>query len=298
MRKGESFRLARPKENVMRPTLRRAGALAAAVLALMPVNSARAIPLSAANAVLLRYRFVPGQTYAYRMAMDMRMSMSGTDVPASASNETMTMGGIVRYHILRVDPSGGADAEIRMSTMTMSTTTGGHTTTTKLANQPPIAVHLGSDGRMQGAISSGPGTYGLQTIGTLPPRAVAPGARWTSTAVASLPSTVMSLAPMHMTTQNVFSRYLQVDGQRVAAIDSTGTVQYNTDSALAGTPVHMHLTAGVTGRSLFGLAAHRTVASQEHLDMRMFLSDRTSTATNAGLNMHIVMSVSLTPYRR
>jgi hypothetical protein len=256
----------------------------------MPVNSARAIPLSADNAVLLRYRFVPGQTYAYRMAMDMRMSMSGIE-----SNETVTIGGIVRYHILRVDPSEGADAEIRMSTMTIGTTTGGHTTTTKLANQGPIAVHLRSDGRMQGAISSGPGTYGLQTIGTLPPSAVAPGARWTSTAAASLPSTFMSLAPIRMTAQNVFSRYLQVDGQRVAAIDSTGTVQYNTDSALAGTPVHTHLTAGVTGRSLFGLAAHRTIASQEHLDMRMFLSDRTSAAANAGLNMHIVMSISYAP---
>jgi hypothetical protein len=277
----------------MHPPLRRAGALAVAVLALMPISSARAMPLSAGNAVLLRYHFVPGQTYAYRMAMDMRMSMSGIE-----SNETVTMGGIVRYHILRVDPSGGAAAEIRMSRMTMSTTTGGHTTTTKLANQGPIAVHLGNDGRMQGAAGSGPGTYGLQTIGTLPPSAVAPGARWTSTAVASLPSTVMSLAPMHMTAQNVFSRYLQFDGQRVAAIDSTGTLQYNTDTALGGTPVHMHLTAGVTGRSLFGLAVHRTVASQEHLDMHMFLSDRTSAGASTGENLHVVMSVSLTPYGR
>jgi hypothetical protein len=32
--------------------------------------------------------------------------------------------------------------------------------------------------------------------------------------------------------------------------------------------------------------------------MRMFLSDRTSTAANAGLNLHIVMSVSLTPLRQ
>jgi hypothetical protein len=291
MRKGGWVRPARPKENVMQSTLRRAGTLAA-VLALMPINSARAMPLSAGNAVLLRYHFVPGQTYAYRMAMDMRMSMSGTEVPASV------IGSIVRYHILRVDPSGGADAEISMSTMTMSTTIGGRTTTTKLANQPPVAVHLGSDGRMQGAISSGPGTYGLQTIGTLPPGAVAPGTRWTSTAVIRLPSTFMSLAPMHMTAQNVFSRYLQVDGQRVAAIDSTSTLQYTTDTALGGTPVHMHLTAGVTGRSLFGLAVHRTVASREHLDMRMFLSDRTSAGANAGLNVHVVMSVSLTPYGR
>jgi hypothetical protein len=249
--------------------------------------------------------------------MDMRMSMSGTEVPASV------IGSIVRYHILRVDPSGGADAEISMSTMTMSTTIGGRTTTTKLANQPPVAVHLGSDGRMQGAISSGPGTYGLQTIGTLPPGAVAPGARWTSTAVISLPSTFMSLAPMHMpstfmslapmhmpstfmslapmhmTAQNVFSRYLQFDGQRVAAIDSTGTLQFNTDTdtTLGCTQVHMYLTAAVTGRSLFGLAVHRTVASQEHLDMHMFLSCRSS-AGASNVNMHIVMSESLTPYGR
>jgi hypothetical protein len=101
-----------------------------------------------------------------------------------------------------------------------------------------------------------------------------------------------------MAAQNVFSRYLQVDGQRVAAIDSTGTVQYNTDSALAGTPVHIHLTAGVTGRSLFGLAAHRTIASQEHLDMRMFMSGRTSTGTSTAVHMHLVMSVSLSPYGR
>jgi hypothetical protein len=182
--------------------------------------------------------------------------------------------------------------------MTMTTTTGGRTTTTKLANQPPIAVHLGADGKMQGAISSGLGTYGLEAIGILPHHAVAPGAKWTSTAVTRLPSAFASLAPMHMTAHNVFSRYLQFDGQRVAAIDSTGTLQYITDTALGGMPVHMHLTARMTGRSLFSLAAHRTLAGQQHLDMRMFLSDRTSAGANAGLNMHIVMSVSLTPYLR
>src|SRR5437762_4550636 len=167
----------------MHPTVRRAGALAVAIaiLALMPVSSARAMPLPAGNAVLLRYRFVPGQTYAYRMVMNMRMSMNTTGVPApaSASNETVTMGSMVRYHILRVDASGGADAEVSLSEATMSTTTGGRATTTKLPNQPPIAVHLGTDGRMQGALSSGLGTYGLEAIGTLPHHAVAPGAQWT-----------------------------------------------------------------------------------------------------------------------
>ena len=282
----------------MHPTVRRAGALAAAILALMPVSSARAMALPAGNAVLLRYRFVPGQTYAYRMVMNMRMSMSTTGVPASASasNETVTMGSMVRYHILRVDASGGADAEVSLSEATMSTTTGGRTTTTTLANQPPIAVHLGTDGRMQGALSSGLGTYGLEAIGTLPHHAVAPGAQWTSTAVTSLPSAFTSLAPQHVTAHNVFSRYLQFDGQRVEAINTTGTLQYITDTTLSGTPVHMHVAAGMTGQSLFGLAVHRTVASQEHLDMHLFMSGSTATGANAGVNMHIVLSVSLKPY--
>ena len=282
----------------MHPTFRRAGALAAAVLALMPINSARAMPLPAGNAVLLRYRFVPGQTYAYHLAINMRMSMSTTEVPVSASNETATVSGVVRYHILRVDAAGGADAEMSLSEATMTTTTGGRTTTTKLANQPPIAVHLGADGTIQGAVSNETASYGLEAIGTLPHHAVAPGAQWTATAVTGLTSAFASLsrAPMHVTAHNVFSRYLRFHGQRVAAIDSTGTVQYITDTAVGGTPVHMHLNAGMTGRSLFGLAVHRTVASQQHLDIRMFMSSPTSAGANAGMSIHVVMSVSLAPY--
>jgi hypothetical protein len=81
--------------------------------------------------------FVPGQTYDYRMAMDMRISMSGIE-----SNETATMGSIVRYHILRVDRSGGADAEIRMSTMTMSTTIGGSSIWSPHASSGvPTSIH-------------------------------------------------------------------------------------------------------------------------------------------------------------
>src|SRR5919204_6106983 len=112
----------------MHPTFRRAGTLAVAVLALMPISSARAMPLPAGNAVLLRYRFVPGQTFAYHLAINMRMSMSTTGVPVSASNETATVSGVVRYHILRVDAAGGADAEMNMSAVTKTGTIGGHTT--------------------------------------------------------------------------------------------------------------------------------------------------------------------------
>jgi hypothetical protein len=152
---------------------------------------------------------------------------------------------------------------------------------------------------MREAVGSTISAYDLNVMGTLPAGAVAPGARWTSTVVAGLPSTLgTSLAPMHMTTQNVFSRYLQFDGQRVAAIDSTGTLQYITDTSLGGTPVHLHLTARMTGRSLFGLAVHRTVASQEHLDLRMFMSGRTSTGTSTAVHMHLGMSLSLSPYGR
>jgi hypothetical protein len=285
----------------MHPTRRCAGALAVAILTLTPISCARAMPPAAGNTVLLRYRFVPGQTYAYRLAMNTRMNITG--VPASASNQTVTMGSIVRYHILRVDASGSADAEVRLSEATMSTTTGGRTTTTRLASPRPSLVHIGANGSMREAVGEAVGStisaYDLNVVGTLPAGAVAPGARWTSTVVADLPSTLgTSLAPIHMTTQNVFSRYLQFDGQRVAAIDSTGTLQYITDTSLGGTPVHLHLTARMTGQSLFGLAVHRTVASQEHLDQRMFMSGRTSTGTSTAVHMHLVMSVSLSPYGR
>src|SRR5439155_6474490 len=116
------------KENVMHPTLRAAGALVGAVLALMPSGSARAMHLPADHAVLLPYHFVPDQTYAYRMAMNMRMSMSTAGAPASGSPGTVTVSSTVHFHILRVDASGGANAEISVSKATMSTTTGGRTT--------------------------------------------------------------------------------------------------------------------------------------------------------------------------
>jgi hypothetical protein len=149
---------------------------------------------------------------------------------------------------------------------------------------------------MRETVGSSISAYDLEALGSLPSRAVAPGARWTSTAVANLPSTLgTTLAPMHMTAQNVFSRYLQLDGRRVAAIDTTGALQYITDTSLGGRPVHMHLTARMIGRSLFGVAVHRTVSSHVDTDMRMFMSGRTPTGATEGVNMHIVMSVSLTP---
>jgi hypothetical protein len=254
------------------------------------------MPLSAGNAVLLRYRFVPGQTYAYRVAVNVRMSMSGTGVPAPQGKESITLSNSVRFHILRADALGGADAKVSLGKAIMSMTMGGQTTTGTLTSPQPSVVHIDANGSMREAVGSSISAYDLEALGTLPSGAVAPGARWTSTVVANLPSTLgTSLAPMHMTAHNVFSRYLQFDGQRVAAIDSTGTLQYITDTALGGMPVHMHLTAGMTGRSLFGIAAHRTLAGQQHLDMRMFMSGHTSTGANAGVRMHIVMSVSLTP---
>ena len=208
----------------------------------------------------------------------------------------MTLGSIVRFHILRVDALGGADAEVSLSKTTMSITMGGHTTTAPLSSPSPSVIHIGANGSMQEAVGSTVRSYDLSAMGTLPAGAVSPGAQWISTAVTSMPSAFTSLDPLHITAHNVFSRYQQFDGQRVAAIDTTGTLQYITDTTLGGTPVHMHLAAGMTGQSFFGTAAHRTVASQEHLDMRMFMSGRTSTGANAGVNVHIVMAVSLTPY--
>ena len=52
------------------------------------VSSARAIPQSAGHAVLLRYRFVPGQTYTYRIARATLSSSGLTSVDAQRTTHT------------------------------------------------------------------------------------------------------------------------------------------------------------------------------------------------------------------
>lgn len=278
-------------------TLCRAAALAVAGLALLPLASAHAMHLSANDAVVLRYHFVAGQTYSYRLHLDMKMSMSGAgaSLAGMAGGIAANGSGILHYHVLSVDASGGAMVRISTSKMTTTITANGKSSTDATAPKP-MTLHFGADGSVAGSEASSFGSYGIQALGSLPTGAVAPGGHWSTASMSDLPSSLdSSLAPMHMTMDNVFVKYVQADGYRSADIHSTGTLQYVTDSSLGGAPVHMHLAASMAGQSLFGASIGRLVSSQVHMDMRMFMSGKDASSSAAAMREHIVMSVSMQP---
>lgn len=286
----------------MHSILRRRYAVIVAGLVLVPFSSVQAMHLSARDAVMLRYHYAAGQSYAYRstVVMHLSMEMPGASAGSTAASATKTMtavvSGISRYHVLHVDASGGAEAEMSESAMTMRTTIDGQTTTTTLPVMAPSKVYLAADGGERGNVASDYGAYGLQTMSALPAGAVAPGARWDASSAVSLPSTLgLNLAPMHMSAHYVFSKYLHAHGERVAAIDSTGVLQWTSDSSFQGVPVHMHIVESMNGQSLLGLMSGRSVSSQAHVDMRIFMSGQAAGGTSAAIRMHMVMSVSMDP---
>ena len=264
----------------------------AAALAIAPLGAAQASHAPAHSAVSLRYHFTAGERYAYNIHLDMHVSTSGTGAGASGPIEAR-LSGVQTYHILRVDPQGGAYAELSESHMSMTMTANGQTTTTAAPKQAPLTVYLGADGSQRGGSNS---VFSTSALGGLPAGPVAPGAKWSSTAHAALPSTLgAAFAPMQMTAQNVFVRYGAAGGERAAVIDSTGALQYVTDTTVSGVPVHMHLSGSLSGESDFGTLSRRQLSATLHMDMHMFMSARAAGTAGQGVREHMVIALSMTP---
>ncbi len=279
----------------MQSRLRRAGIAMAAALALLP-GAASAMHLSSADRVLIRYHFTAGAQYAYRIGVDMHISVSAAQSSAASTTETAVLNGTLRYHILSVDTSGGATALVSEDHLSETSTVGGATASVPVKSEPARTVYLGADGSERGTGSSQLGDFAAQTLGSLPVGAVAPGMRWNSAAAVSVPSSLGStLAPMHMTAQYLFSKIVTAHGQRAAAIDSNGSLQYVSDGAYMGQPMHMHLNAVIAGQELFGLSVARPVQSQSHMDMRVFISAKGASAAVQSINEHVVIAISMQP---
>lgn len=274
------------------------GSLAIMGLGLAPGGLVHAAPAAAGGAVALRYHFVAGQRFAYRMnsLMQVSFSVDGAAAATAPGDVALTMSGVITYHILHVDATGGAEAEFSQGKLTLKTTTGGKTTTSTLKAQPAQVVYLSADGSQRGAANSARGSYALQALAALPAVPVAPGAQWTSAGAVGLPSMLgAALPPLNLTAHYRFANYTPAHGQRAARIDSTGTTEYVTDTTFSGAPVHLHLSATVQGQSLFGLTVRRPVDNQAHIDMRVFVSGRATTGAAMAMREHVVMHVTLRP---
>lgn len=274
------------------------GSLAIVVLGLAPGGLAHAAPVAVGSARSLRYHFVAGQRFAYRMnsLMQVSFSMDGAAAATAPGDVAISASGLIAYHILHVDATGGAEAAFSQGKLTVKTTTGGKTTTSSVKAQPDQMVYLSADGSQRGAANSAMGSYAVQALVPLPVAPAAPGTRWTSNGAVGVPSMLdATLPPLNLTAHYRFANYVQAHGQRAARIDSTGTTEYAADTSFSGAPVHLHLSATIQGESLFGLSVRRPVDNQAHIDMRVFVSGHATTGAAMAMHEHVVMHVTLRP---
>lgn len=283
----------------MHLSFKRAGILAAAGLFILPLGAVHA----ASSAVLLRYHFAQGQTYTYKMTAQMHIGAGdnggtggglGSLGLATILGDTspLTVTASVRYHVLSVDSSGGADIQVTTSNATQTRTKDGQTISKQLDTMPPYTIHVNPNGSETNTPDLDIGAFGLQALGSLPAAPVAPGAHWSATTTLNTAALLGSATtPVQVPVQYTFTKYQTAGSQRAAAIDAMGTVDYAFDmTTAAGTPLHVTLNGAVTGHSLFGLTTQRLVSSQITMDMKPTLGKRRH---KLGLLPHIYITVAI-----
>jgi hypothetical protein len=278
--------------------LRYAVALALTGLVLVPLTTAHAMPPlgGGGGAIVLRYHFAPGQHLAYRITATAQVTASATESAALAGGRvirsTTLVSGLAQERVLSVDATGGATVQVRVSSLSVTATVNGRTTTLALPAVPAETIHIAPDGRQQGTLSAGV-MGGLQTTAALPPGPVAPGARWTARGRVALgPVMGVSLPPVQVTSQSVLVSYGPEDGQIVAIIDSMGSVQYAAAVTVSGQPLHLQEMGTTSARTFFGVEAGQIVASQAHEDLHLVLRGRTAQGVAVAVREHIIVQTS------
>lgn len=262
---------------------------------LWPSDAARAAAPLAGRAVVLRYHYVAGQSYADQLTVNMQLSLNGSAMRSAAHAGFVTTSGLMRVHILRVDSSGTAEASESITALTETVTINGKTSTQALPDVKAQTVYLGADGSQRGA-SKGLEALSTPALRMLPVSAVARGAQWTTSAAID-PSilTGLSLAPLSMSVQNTLTGYDTADGQRAAVIDTVAAIEYMSDSRDAGTATHIHLSGRMRGHSLFGMQARRMVSQHAHLDMHLFMGQQSKTGPSLKVDGHVVVDAFVQP---
>ncbi len=267
------------------------GALALLPLALVTSPRLHALP------VLLRYRFAPGAAYVFRIAADEqhRDQQAGRAASITGGQVVYTM----TYRVRGVDPTGVADAVVRLDYKTFRGMANGHAIVYR-GNPPGLRLesrdHLGPDNSLPdlkdwNVTPHSFGHYGYQCIGPLSSSPVVPGQHWRTTASAYLGGfadykTLLGGpdAPIHIDAFNVLQGYRRLAGHRIAVIGNTGTANntqnvtaYAADNSGKRMQVRVHVTIQLTIESLFNVDQQRLQGSTEHFDARFSIVQPTAT---------------------
>ncbi len=272
-------------------------ALAGSALAPALAPSAHA----ASTSVTLRYHYVAGQSYGYKLSATARAHVAGLGAAAAPQNVSSTTG-VVRYHIVSVDQAGAATADISTSALQVRATANGQTRTVTVPATKQRAV-LGADGSQRGSVGSTIGAVGVQTLGTLPPGnglATVGGPSWTSKATVTLPSSLgASLPPFRVTTTYRLSSLQQQGGSAIATIagvNSNTNAPYKVTTTVQGTTVSLRLQETTNAQTLFNATAGRLVSSTARQTLHLTIGQGgATTGSGATISEDITTDTSLTP---
>jgi len=156
-------------------------ALALVPLALISLAAAHAASHGGEGVVALRYRFVHGQTFAYRFIATGRamatgdLSIQDGFTTPYRSSERAT----VRERVLSVDSQGRATVAVSVSILHAAETRG-RTTTTSPTMTTTATVRIAADGAASGTMAEAVNEAFVLPLGTLPSGQLAPRAQWTT----------------------------------------------------------------------------------------------------------------------
>lgn len=257
-------------------------------------------PHGGATAVLLRYHYMPGERLTYHFYLKetaLRESVHEKRIGITPLSVIVDFDIVDSYRILSVSPSGVAAAAYHVQSGIITTTVDGRSEVLavlhKGARSPVRMVHLGADNGLLDPVESSAssltlpsfGGYGLQEIGAMPSYPVVPGAHWRSTAKQHVALYFLDAATVpalgQIVAYNTLVGYQDDRGQPVAALTSSGMIDFASNSVGSGTPVHARLTGIITISSTFNVTWQLLQSSAFHLD---FLSTTTKPDTTAVLS--------------
>ncbi len=144
-------------------------ALALASFALVPLAAAHAAAHGGGGVVALRYRFVYGQTFAYRFIATGRATATG-DLSIQDGFTTLyrsSESATVRERVLSVDSQGRATVAVSVSILHAAETRG-RTTTTSPTTTKTATVRIAADGAVSGTMVEAVNEAFVLPLGTLP----------------------------------------------------------------------------------------------------------------------------------